>query len=142
MRVKTGIKKFYSMPQVGGKAGTVIAPGLDTATQAWITASGVVSPTQQTRVNDLIVAMKGGTYGNYFTLMDRMWLFAGESNSTQARTDLKTATTLMTNINGVVLSASGYTGDAGSKYLDTGYIPSVHGSNYTQDSATRCCWSI
>ena len=93
---------------------------------------------QQTRVDTLIKALKSGptTGTNYFTILDRLWLFAGESSDPQSRTCIVSATTGITNHNGVVLSANGYTGDTVSKYLSTLFVPSTAGGHYARDSAS------
>ena len=122
------------------------AAGVDAATTAWVSAVtgllGTVSGTQQTRVDTLIKALKSGptTGTNYFTILDRLWLFAGESSDPQSRTDIITATTPMTN-HGAVLSANGYTGDAVSKYLDTGFKPSTAGGHFVRDDASVIVWA-
>jgi hypothetical protein len=118
------------------------AAGVDAATTAWVSAvtgaGGTVSGTQQTRVDNLIKALKSGptTGTNYFTLLDRLWLFAGESIHQQARCDVITATLGLTEVNSPTLSANGYTGNASTMSLDTGFNPGGGGVKYLRDSAS------
>jgi hypothetical protein len=75
-----------------------------------------------------------GANGNYFNMMDRMWLFAGESSDQQARTDLITATTAMVNSNSTGLTATGYTGNTSSMSLD----PATRRPSAASTTPERC----
>jgi hypothetical protein len=116
-----------------------VISGLDPATTAWInavtTAGGTVSTTQQGRVDTLIKALKTDVTGNLFNLSDRLFLFAGESVSAQARTDIKTATTVSPTATPPTLSATGYTGNTTSMWFDTGWKPST-GPNWARNAAS------
>src|SRR5262245_42144212 len=61
--------------------------GLEAETTAWVNAvvadGGSVSGLQQTRVNNLIAGLKTDCL---FTVLDRLWLYGGESDAHQART--------------------------------------------------------
>lgn len=99
----------------------------DAATTAWVNAvvadGGSVSPTQQGYVNTLITGLK--TDG-LFTVLQRLWLYGGESDSHQAKIDIINLAT-HTLSGSPTLAAGGYTGGA-SKYIDTGYNPSTTAS--------------
>src|SRR5262245_49315320 len=101
--------------------------GLDQATIDWVNAviadGGAVSSTQQTRVNNLIVSLKGS--GSWTTLR-RMWLYAGESDTHQAKIDI-VALASHTVVGGETLAAGGYTGNGSTGALNTGYNPSTDG---------------
>lgn len=109
--------------------------GLDPATTAWISAvtgaGGSVSGTQQTRVNTLVVCLK--TNG-LFTIGDRLWLYAGESDVHQAAIDLinLSAHTLVST---PTLSATGYAGNGSSFAINTNFNLST-AINYAQNSAS------
>lgn len=112
----------------------------DAATNAWaqavVTAGGAVSPTQKSRVNTLILALKGHSL---FSANSRLWLHAGESDAKQATIDimnLSAATPAGTSPPS--LGASGYTGNGTTGYIDLGAKP----SNYTQDSASFGCYNV
>lgn len=98
--------------------------GADPATTAWVSAvvsaGGTVSGTQQTRVNNLIVALKSHSL---FTQLDRLWLFAGESVHQQAKIDIihLSVGTEQGNLTTTGLGAGGYTGNGTTGYFDTGF---------------------
>jgi hypothetical protein len=104
--------------------------GLDSATAAWIAAvvaaGGTVSGTQQTRVNNLVVALKSASL---FTRCKRLWLFGQENDAHQAAIDIANLATLT--VHGcMTLSAGGYAGDGSTGYLDLGIAPNA----FAQDS--------
>jgi hypothetical protein len=118
----------------------VAAGGLDAATTAWISAvnsaGGSVSGTQQTRVDTLIKALKNAANGNLFTILDRLYLFGGESDSKQATISIvNPGATAAVPTNSPTLAAGGYTGNGTTGFIDTGFIPSTAGGNFTQNSA-------
>src|SRR5690349_15337642 len=92
----------------------VAGGGFDAATTAWVAAvvaaGGAVSTTQQSRVDTLIKALK--SHG-LFTQLDRLWLWAGESDHHQATIDIINlgVGTENGNLTSTGLSASGYTGN-------------------------------
>ena len=110
----------------GRKYIPAVVGGLDPATTAWINAvnttgiGGTVSTTQQGRVDTLIKALKAHSI---WPLLDRLWLFAGESISQQATIDIVNLA-VGTN-HSMTLGASGYAGNGTSAYFDTAYIPQV-----------------
>lgn len=111
------------------------AGGNDAATTAWVNAvvadGGSVSGTQTTRVNTLIVGLKADSL---FTILDRLWLYAGESDAHQAKIDIINLGTHT--LNGTpTLAAGGYTGNGTSQYIATGFNPATAGGHYVQDSA-------
>lgn len=116
--------------------------GNDPATTAWVnavvSAGGTVSGTQQTRVNTLIVALKGH---GLFAKLDRLWLYAGESDSHQATIDIINLS--VGTIHGsATLNASGYTGDGSTGFFDTGFDPSTAGGQYTAAAALAGIYTI
>lgn len=110
---------------------------LDSATTAWINAvvadGGAVSATQQTRVNTLILALKGHSL---FTVLDRLWLYGGESDAHQAKIDIINLGTGTISGTPAAFGAGGYTGDASTFYISTGVNPNSGGIHYVQDSAS------
>lgn len=109
---------------------------LDPATTSWINAvvvdGGAVSTTQQSRVDSLITGLKAD---GLFTILDRLWIFGGESDAHQAHVDLinlQLGTVHAT----LTLAATGYTGDGVSGYFDTLFTANAGGHNYVQDSAS------
>lgn len=110
------------------------ASGFDAATTAWVAAvvaaGGAVSATQKTRVDTLITGLKSDSL---FTLIDRLWLFAGESDAKQANIDIVNLGT-HTPQGTITLSAAGYTGNASTGYLDSNFTPSSAGGQFTQNS--------
>lgn len=108
----------------------------DASTTAWVNAvtgaGGAVSPTQKSRVNTLIVALKSA---GLFTVLDRLWLYGGESDVVQARTDIITLAT-HTLHGSPTLSANGYTGDGSAAYIDTLFSPIAGGANFSTNSAS------
>lgn len=93
-------------------------------------------------VNTLILTLKNDSTASWNKL-DRLWIFASE-NQQNARVSVKNpASTNITEVNAPVWTANqGYTTDApGTKHLDTNYIPSVDGVNYTLNSASLGIYS-
>jgi hypothetical protein len=120
-----------------GPCGVAPAPtGLDAATTAWINAvvaaGGAVSTTQQGRVDTLIKALKAHSL---FSMIDRLWLWAGESDTHQATIDIVNLGVLTVN-NSPTFGASGYTGNTFNTSLDSGIQPSTFSGNYSLNSAS------
>lgn len=112
---------------------TLVGGSYDAATTAWVNAvvaaGGTVSDTQKTRVDALIVGLKAD---GLWTLLDAMWLHAGELVSQQARIDIKSLTAA-TAVNSPGLAAGGYLGNGTSSYINTNFTAY---SNFTQNSGS------
>lgn len=97
----------------------------DAATTAWVNAvvadGGAVSTTQRTRVNTLITTLKGN---GVWTSLKRMWLYAGESDSHQAKIDIRNLAT-HTVVGGNTLAAGGYTSNGTTGWINSGYNPNT-----------------
>lgn len=121
-----------------GMIGANVSLSLDAATTAWVNAvvaaGGAVSSTQQTRVNTLILALKGHSL---FSANSRLWLHAGESDAKQATIDVMNLS-VATPVNTPTLAAGGYTGNGTTSYVDLGTRP----SNYAQNSGSFGCASL
>lgn len=108
----------------------------DPATTAWVNAviadGGSVSATQQTNVNALIVALKGH---GIWTLLDRLWLYGGESDTHQAKIDIVNLQSHTITV-APTFGAGGYTGNAVDQFINTNFVPSAGGSLFIQDSAS------
>lgn len=98
---------------------------------AVVGAGGTVSATQLGRISDLVRNLKGA---GVWTLLDRLWLFAAE-NSTQALTDLVSRSVATATNSPTFTANQGYAGNGTSSYVNTGFIASTHGVNYTLNSA-------
>lgn len=126
---------LFSPQLLARKRPTVITTGLDSSTTTWINAvvadGGSVSATQQTRVDNLI---KGLKTDSLFTIIDRIWLFGGESETHQAKIDIINLVTNTAN-GSIALSAAGYLSNGLTGYIDTGFVPNAGGHQYVQDSA-------
>jgi len=115
---------------------TTSAGSYDSSTLAWVsavtTAGGSVSTTQENRVNTLIAGLKSD---GIWSILDRLWLYAGESSTQQAAIDLKGLAS--GTVHGTLtLSAGGYTGDGSTGYIDTGFDPKTAGGNFATTSAS------
>ncbi len=121
-----------------GSTATLTSSGSsnDAATDAWIAAvvadGGTVSGTQAGRVNTLIAGLK--TDG-LFTILDRLWLYAGESDTHQAKIDIISLAT-HTVTGSPTLAVGGYTGNGSSEFIDTGFNPNTAGGHFTLNSAS------
>ena len=108
----------------------------DQSTIDWVNAviadGGAVSDTQKTNVNTLIVALKAH---GLFTILDRLWLYGGESDAHQAKIDIINLGTHSVS-GGVTLSAGGYTSNGTTGFLNTNFNPTTAGGNFTQNSAS------
>jgi hypothetical protein len=121
---------------------TIATSSLNAATLAWVNevnalaGSSVVSTTQQTNVDALVVGMIAD---GSFALMDRVWLFAGESVSHQARVDLihpTTSTKLVVTGTPAAFNVGGYKGDASTFFINSGFTPSTNGVNFLLNTAS------
>jgi hypothetical protein len=120
---------------------TSTGSALDSSTTAWknavINNGGTVSNGRANTVNTLIVGLKSD---GIWSKLDRLWLLAAE-NQQSALTDIK-ATALATAVNSPTFAPDvGFTGDASSKYIDTGYTPSTDGVAYTLNSCHLSIWT-
>ncbi len=108
----------------------------DTATTAWInavvSAGGTVSDTQKSRVDALIVGLKAD---GLFTILDRLWLFGGESVVQQATIDI-IALESNSLVNAPPLSAGGYTGNSSNRAINTNFIPPSAGGNFVSQGSS------
>jgi hypothetical protein len=97
---------------------------------AVVVAGGTVSNTRLSIINDFVYAEK--TVGNW-ALTDDYWGLWGE-NSTQALVSLKQRR-LATLVNSPTFTADRqYAFDGSTNYINTGFVPSTHGVNYTGSS--------
>lgn len=119
--------------------------GNDPATTAWVAAvvaaGGTVGGTQTTRVNTLIVALKGH---GLFSKLDRLWLWAGENDHHQATIDIINlgVGTEHGNLTSTGFNASGYTGDGATGYFDSQFNPGTAGGNYTSAAASAGAYTL
>lgn len=108
----------------------------DPAALAWkaavVAASGTVSATQLARVSSLISCYKTN---NIWSIRDRTWLRASE-NTTQANLDIVNLQTSTPHGTITFTAGVGYAGDGSTGYIDTNFVPSSAGGNYSQNSAT------
>lgn len=115
----------------------------DAATTLWINAvvadGGAVSATQKTRVDALIVGLKADSL---WTITDRIWIYAGESDTHQAKIDLK-ALSSHSLVGTPTFAVDGYTGDGGvgtsSNYINTNFDISS-ATNFTDSDASSLCY--
>lgn len=127
----------YSTFSVRGPLALPSGPALDPATTAWVNAvnaaagSSVVGATNKTIVDTLIKALKTDAIGNLFTSNDRLWLLALANESTfEAQVDILNLAS-WTSHGSFTLDANGFAGDGSSAFLDTGFIPSSAGGNFS-----------
>jgi hypothetical protein len=113
------------------------APSEDAATTAWVNAvvadGGTVSATQRSRVDALIVGLKADSL---WTLIDRMWLYAGEISANQAKIDIKALIPHALAGTPTAFDVGGYDGDASTFYINSNFTPATHGVNWTLNSAS------
>jgi hypothetical protein len=112
-----------------------VASAIDPATTAWVnqvvTNGGTVSGGRQTIVNTFIVCLKTNSL---FTTFDRYWLLAGE-NTQSALTDM-VGLVSATNSGATFTASTGYAGNGSTTFVNTNFVPSTNGVNYTQNSAS------
>lgn len=106
--------------------------GCSEATTFLARTSGL-DATHQTAYTTMICGMvTDGTW----TKMDALYIFATNTTTT-ANLNLKSTSYGLTQTGSVSFTADqGYTGDGSTGYLNTGFIPSTAGGNYTQNSAS------
>ncbi len=115
---------------------------LDPDTVAWVNAvaggspAGTVTAPRQTIVNTFITCVKAAGIWKTDTGIgfDRYWLLAGEDEGSSI-VDIVNLQPLTRVGSPVHAPSVGYT-FATLKYLNSNYNPSIHGSNYSQNSAT------
>jgi hypothetical protein len=131
------------------------AAAYDPATTAWINAvvaaGGTVSSGRKTLVDNLIVGLKAD---GLWTKFDRLWVFAAE-NQKSALIDLKALSsanpsTLFADLREEEVNPTsapvftvnrGFTCD-GTATVNTGFIPSTHGVQFTMNTAHASVWSL
>lgn len=144
-------KAYLGAVQVWPPAGAAV----DAATTAWVNAvvaaGGTVSGARKTLVDQLIVGLK--TDGIWAKL-DRLWIFAAE-NTKSALIDLVATSSANPSTIFVELAEDsvnptgapaftvdrGYTCD-GSAVINTGFVPTTHGVQYTLNTAHASVWSL
>lgn len=107
---------------------------IDSVVKNWIAQHGIKpSKAYIDALNNLAIGLRSD--GN-LALLDRLWIFSTEQQ-TQARVSIVNPTSAaLTENNAPTWTAKqGYTGNGSTMYLDMNYTPSVHGSNYTQNSS-------
>lgn len=103
----------------------------DPDAQAYIMAAGVTDATYKDAINQFILDLKAASI---WTKFDRLWLFANQ-DATAALMDIK-ALENATPVNAPAFTAGrGYAGNGSTSYLNTNFVPSTHGVNYTLNSA-------
>lgn len=106
------------------------------AVQMWkeavVTDGGSVSGTQLGRVDTLVGALKTA---NVWNKLDRLWIYAGESDAHQAKIDLKNRSSHTITVS-PTLSAAGYLGNGSTQFIDTNFNPRANGVNYVRGSAS------
>ena len=85
-------------------------------------------------VNDLVKSLKQtGIWSN----LDRLWLFASESNQAARISLVNPSSTAITEVNAPAWVANqGYTGDGATSYLNTNYTPSTQSVKHTLNSSS------
>jgi type V secretory pathway adhesin AidA len=120
---------------------TPVTVTYDPATTAWINAvvaaGGSVSTGRKTVVDNLIVGLKADSI---WTKLDRLWIFAAE-NSQSALVDL------VANSSATPSSSPTFTPDRsyscnGTAIVNTGFIPSTNGVQFTLNTAHVSAWSL
>lgn len=125
----------FNQIMMAAAQGGGIGASYDADAQAWfdavVTAGGAVSDTRKGHINTFILAEKSaGTWA----LTDDYWMLAAES-ATQALVSLKQLRTA-TAVNAPTFTVDeGYTGDATTSYIDTGFDPTTDAVALTLTSA-------
>jgi hypothetical protein len=114
---------------------TPVASSEDAATTAWVNAvvadGGAVSSTQRARVDALIVGLKADSL---WTALDRLWLYAGESDAHQAKIDLVSLQSHTLHGSPAAFGVGGYTGDGSTFWVDSGFTASTGGHVFALNS--------
>jgi hypothetical protein len=127
----------------GGGGGCIY----NAATCSWIsvvkTNNGGVNPVSSTQgacVNTLTGSIITNLGPSISSVLDRLYLLANyDANAVEAAVDLINPTTsplLVAHGTYSAFSSAGYTGNGSTFYLDTGYVPSTAGQNYTLNGAS------
>lgn len=99
------------------------------------TALGYTLPSaaQQILQNDLVVALKAS---GSWALLDVLYVFANDSSLNFGRINWKDPNNFLCSVNGSpsFTSNKGF-GRVSASFIDTGWTPSTHGVNYTQNSS-------
>jgi hypothetical protein len=94
---------------------------------------------RQRLISDTIVALKAA---GVWSLLDAVWFMAAHDEQA-SRLNWKAPASFTLSEQGVITFTvdRGWQGDGSSGYLDTGWTPSVHGVNYTQNNASLGVYS-
>lgn len=115
--------------------GKTPAASYDTDAQAYFTAvegaGGAINSAGKTAYNDLIVGLKADSL---WTLIDRLWCWCAQ-DAVAAQRDLKGANTVTATGSPTFTAKTSYDFSGSGQYFDSGFMPSIHGVAFTQDSA-------
>lgn len=132
--------KFGGRGKSFGRLGVISNPSFDADALALFSAM-TTPPTAARKVliNAAIVSLKNG---GIWPLLDIFYVTAA-ADSQAARLNWKNpATFTASEVNSPTFAADrGYTGDGATSRLNTGWVPSTNGVNFTQDSASMWGWS-
>lgn len=102
---------------------------LDPVVRAWL--NRLTSSPSSAYIKALDTMIKGMRADGNLLLLDRFWIFATEVQS-HAQRSIVNPTNTLTEVNGPTWTAKiGYTGNAVTQYLNSNFIPSSNGVNYT-----------
>lgn len=125
-------------PLSGGGAGTAVTYSAEAEA---LFARFTTPPTtaRKALIDALIVALKDG---GVWSKIDCLWMTAA-ADTQAARQNWKQDLYNLTPVSSPTFTADrGYTGDGATGYLDTGFAPSVHGVNFTLNSAHLAIYSL
>lgn len=108
---------------------------LDSITKRWIQQQSVKPSVAY--INSLDAMVKGSRRDGDILQMDRLGIMATENQTQAVISVVNPTSTALTEISGIAWAANqGYTGDAVADCLNTNFIPSSSGVNYTTSSAS------
>lgn len=103
-------------------------------------AASLPSQSQRIKQNSLFIDMQN-ICGNCLDDLDLYYVFATDGDENYAKINWKTLGSFTLSESGTVTHTpdEGFNGNGTNGYLDTGYIASSHGVNYTQNDASAFC---
>jgi Concanavalin A-like lectin/glucanases superfamily len=127
---------------LAGALSGVALPSYDAATDAWesavVTAGGTVSSGHKRKVDDLIAGLKAD--GVWTTKLDRLWLYAGESNPFSSLVDI-VALQMATAVNSPALGNGGYTGNGANAFINSNVANNWGGGHFSRNDACFFAWN-
>lgn len=109
----------------------------DADASAYFAAAGIISDPYLSGINQFVIDLKTA---NLWNKLDRIWLFANQ-DAMAAITCLKSHSAASLVNSPAFTIGEGFAGNGSTSYINTGFIPTIHGIQFSQNSASLTFYS-